>query len=203
MQIKCPICGAKLNANVPEGKDLSKITFTCPVCNVVSPLSGCERIVPKPARPVPPKPVDDPETRYEQKKQEDTPGYFVDERNGNIYRLRPGKYTVGRKTYESESRADIPIETVYNGILEKTFSRVHFYVNTVLGTDGIYHTYISNASNKDDIKLNGKILGRKEELGLQDGDKIYSGGVMLRFVKTAPASSSPSAGDDIEDGTII
>lgn len=207
MQIKCPICGAKLSANVPEGKDLSKITFTCPVCNVASSLAGCERITakPKPAAPKQPSPVEDPATRFEQGKAEDVPGYFVDERNGNVYRLKPGKFSVGRKTYESASKADIPIDTIYNGTLEKTFSRIHFFVNTVLGTDGIYHTYISNASNKDDIKLNGKVLGRMEELGLQDGDKVYSGGVMLRFVKPSPSASAPSrySGEDPEDGTII
>ncbi|MBQ9184396.1 MAG: FHA domain-containing protein [Bacteroidales bacterium] len=92
------------------------------------------------------------------------------------YHLKEGHNSVGRKPLNSEPRASVLIETN-----DKGFSRLHFNVDIVKACDGLWHCYISNASNVNKTFVNGIELCEGEKIALNEGDRIESSSTKLCF----------------------
>ena len=142
IRVKCPNCGKVLK--VKEEIASRNVKMKCPVCGIVEAVSAFEPYVP-PAKP---------ERNAEEDKtqiagfQNDTSGYFFDERTYLKYYIPDGKKSLfGRKSLQSESKADVPVDVNYPEGLDLGISRSHFWVESILSTDGKYHAYISNAQN--------------------------------------------------------
>ena len=195
IRVKCPNCGNVLKIN--EDIASKNIKIKCPVCGVANPASIFEPYVP-------PK---EEETTQIAELQNDTSGYFIDERTSFKYVVPDGKKSLfGRMTLQSPSKADVPIDVQYPEGLDKGVSRSHFWIESVLSSDGKYHVYISNAQNVNKTFINGSVLEDDNVIGLKDGGKVSCSNMVLRFVKPsapAPASSKKADSGDDEDGTLI
>ena len=166
IKIKCPNCGAVLGAaDDPSNANKSVL---CPNCKVRNRFSDFRRITP---------------VRKEEDETQivlsvrDSIGYLVDEKTGRSYSLKEGRSIIGRMTYKTPPKADIPIITEDMGL-----SRAHLFVEVIKGRDGKYHTYASNASNANDTFINGSKLESGDKIGLKNNDKISSSKTVLRFV---------------------
>lgn len=103
-------------------------------------------------------------------------GFLQNETDNQKYRLVEGLNLIGRKTYQQESLATIPIVTEDRG-----FSRKHLYIEVVKGTDGIFRHYAYNAANKNETRVNGSPLVEGDKVILHSGDKIESSKTTLIF----------------------
>lgn len=164
IRIKCPVCGAVLGVRqMPQNMDK---VVTCPNCQVANKFRDFKRFEPKP--------VDD-STQI----SADVKGFagkLVDIATKREYPLQEGVNLVGRMTYKTPPKADIPIETEDRG-----FSREHFFVKVIKGRDGFYHHYVYNASNANPTFVNDAILEEGDKPGLKSGDTIRSSETVLRF----------------------
>lgn len=164
IRIKCPNCGILLGMKAAP-QDADRL-IACPNCK--------EKKRFRDYRPVGVKPVSD-ETKIE-KGVRGSIGCLVDETTGKTYSLHEGENLIGRMTYKTPPKADVPIVTGDMGL-----SRAHLYIHVMKGRDGHYHHYISNASNVNPTYLNDSLLEEGEKVGLKDGDSIRSSETILRF----------------------
>ena len=164
IKIKCPNCGVLLGVKEPP-KDVEKI-ITCPNCKEKNKF--CDY------RPYVPKKVDD-ETEIALPVKESV-GQLVDTSTRRNYPLHEGVNLIGRMTYKTPPKADVPIVTEDLGL-----SRAHLYIQVMKGRDGHYHYYASNASNANPTYLNDKLLEEGDKVGLKSGDKIRTSETVLRF----------------------
>ena len=143
IRIKCPVCGAVLGVRqMPQNMDK---VVTCPNCQVANKFRDFKRFEPKP--------VDD-STQI----SADVKGFagkLVDIATKREYPLQEGVNLVGRMTYKTPPKADIP--------------------------DGFYHHYVYNASNANPTFVNDAILEEGDKPGLKSGDTIRSSETVLRF----------------------
>lgn len=166
MKIKCPNCGAILTVRCIPNMETKSVT--CIVCKMSNPFSKYSEV----------KEQDyDPEDTEVKKKvcrddgrEEDTESekevFLCDASTQKRYRLKEGLNLVGRKTYKSDSVADVPIETLVKG-----FSRSHFYVEVMLyDVDLKLKMYL--AKNKNETFVNSERIEKDERIMLQDGDVI-------------------------------
>jgi len=187
IRIKCPNCGAILT--VTDNPANAGKNVKCPNCAIRSKYEEFRRIA-EPER------CDDrTEIPGETNKPSDTPGKLRDEATGREYPLKEGTNLIGRMTYQSAPKASLPILTEDRGM-----SRAQFYIDTVMGRDGRYHSYIYNASNKNATSVNSEELQSSDKVGLKDGDIITVSHTKLQFVKSAKPAR-PSAASANQDGT--
>lgn len=166
IKIKCPFCGKILI--VADNPDYAGKKLKCPVCKESSVFEDFKRVVEH-------KTSDETEVNSGPKVSS---ANFVltDNLTGKCYKLRQGSNLIGRMTYKSAPKADVPIYTDDLG-----FSREHLYIEIVKGCDGIFHCYASNASNKNDTFINGELLPEDDKIGLENGDQIKSSSTSLVF----------------------
>ena len=167
IKIICPNCGTVLGAADDPANERKMVI--CPGCKVRNRFVDFKRLSPKP--------IDD--VTEIQMPTAGLPGSLVYEKSSKSYPLREGRNLVGRKPLREASDADIQIETSDRG-----FSRSHLYIDVMRGRDGRWHSYVSNADNKNETLINCKRLGKGEMIGLKDGDRICSSETVLRFVET-------------------
>jgi DNA repair protein RadC len=79
-------------------------------------------------------------------------------------------------TNQSPSVASVPIETDDRG-----FSRKHFYIEVVKGSNGVIRHYAYNAMNKNQTFINDLFLNSKDRVILHNGDIIHSANTTLIF----------------------
>lgn len=166
IKIKCPFCG-KILLVTDDPKNSGK-KLRCPACKEVSAYEDFKRVEEQ-------KVSDETEVNLGSKTSSASFS-LTDELTGKSYKLRQGRNLIGRMTYKSAPKADVPICTEDMG-----FSREHFYIEIVRGCDGIFHCYASNASNKNDTFINGELLPDEDKVGLENGDKIKSSSTTLIF----------------------
>lgn len=106
----------------------------------------------------------------------DSIGRLVDTATGRAYQLHEGINLIGRMTYKSPPKADIPIVTEDMGL-----SRAHLYIQVMRGRDGHFHHYAYNASNVNPTFLNDALLEGGDKVGLKPRDIIRSSETSLRF----------------------
>lgn len=167
IRIKCPNCGAVLGA-VDHPANAQKMVV-CPNCKVRNRFVDFKRVTPSK--------VDD-ETRMDMF-VEGPIGSLVDEKTHKEYPLKEGRNLVGRKPVRDVPKADIPIETDDKGL-----SRAHLYIDVIKGRDGRWHYYASNASNKNETRINGVKLEDDDRIGITHDDRITSSETTLRFEGT-------------------
>ena len=178
IRIKCPTCGAILTvADSPANVGKS---VKCPVCKekhqftdfkiMQTPEEDSDRTSLGMNIPTQDK------TQLPVKPSVVTFGYLVDEVHHRKYTLTSGINLIGRKTYQNDSVASIPIETD-----DLCFSRKHLYIEATKGPDGVIRHYAYNAANKNETTLNGTKLGDGDKLILHDSDVIRSGNTTLVF----------------------
>lgn len=165
LRIKCPNCGITLGMKAAP-QDIDKM-ITCPNCKVKNKFRDY--------RPVVAKPVSD-DTPIGGPVVKDAVGGLLDMTTGKSYSLHEGINLIGRMTYKSPPKADVPIVTEDMGL-----SRAHLYIQVLKGCDGHYHHYAYNASNANPTFLNDVLLEEGDKVGLKSGDKIQSSETVLRF----------------------
>ena len=193
IRIKCPNCGAILT--VTDNPANAGKNVKCPNCGIRSKYEEFRRIAS-------PEKCDDrtvvPGNKGEKGEKgevPDRPGRLRDEATGREYQLREGTNLIGRMTYQSAPKASLPILTDDRGM-----SRAQFYIDVMMGRDGHYHSYISNASNKNATLVNAEELQPSDKVGLKDGDIISVSHTKLQFVKPA-RTARPSAASANEEDT--
>lgn len=169
IKIKCPFCG-KILIVADDPKNSGK-KLRCPACKEASVYEDFKRVEEQ-------KVSDETEVNVGSKTSS-VSFSLTDELTGKSYILRQGRNLVGRMTYKSAPKADIPICTEDMG-----FSREHLYIEIVRGCDGIFHCYASNASNKNDTFINGELLPEGDKIGIENGDQIKSSTTTLVFRST-------------------
>ncbi len=169
IKIKCPFCGKILI--VADDPNNSGKKLRCPACKEASVYEDFKRVI---------------EQKVSDKTEVDlgaktSSAFFslTDKLTGKSYKLHQGRNLIGRMTYKSAPKADVPICTEDMG-----FSREHLNIEIVRGCDGIYHCYASNASNKNDTFINGELLPEGDKIGLENGDIIKSSSTTLVFRRT-------------------
>ena len=194
IKIKCPTCGKVLR--LQDAPSINAASFTCPVCKEKHIVGNCQRYAEQP------KPALSPgeETRYgyppmqqqggdetrigQQPRQggddetqmspasQPAAGALVD-CTGRTYHLRSGINTIGRKAASSAASIQIATE-------DRTMSRSHAIIevrNT--GRQSIH--VLRNGANKNPSYLNGSLIGRQDQLILNNGDRIKMGNTELTF----------------------
>ena len=133
IRIKCPVCGAILNAK--DDPSNVKKSVTCPNCKERRKFTEFKVIVPVAPAPVEAgqEPVADETQVCVRRRLELSPGYLLDKATGRSYPISAGEHVVGRKTSKSPSKADIAIETTDRGM-----SRLHLKLLCSLAQDGRY-----------------------------------------------------------------
>jgi len=201
IRVICPNCGKvlKLENNPAYKNKLIK----CPTCGVANPFTLFKPFVQQAKTE-----ADDMEdTTQIAKRQNDTSGYFVDDKTLLKYFIPDGEKSLfGRMTLQSPSKADVPIDVYYPEGLDKGISRSHFWIQSVFSADGLYHVYISNAKNVNRTYINGKVLDDGDVVGLKDGDTVSCSNMVLRYVKPSlsdKAASGSKGREDDEEGTIL
>lgn len=177
IRIKCPVCGAILNAK--DDPSNVKKSVTCPNCKERRKFTEFKIIVPTPPadRNQSEQPAD--ETQICVRRKETSPGYLLDKATGKCYPLPVGEHVVGRMTSKSPSKADIPIETTDRGM-----SRLHMRIRCFLAQDGRYHVSVSNAENKNPTLVNGEPLPDGDVVGIKHGDILTLCDTRLEYVGT-------------------
>ena len=178
VRIKCPVCGAILEADdnpANYGKNV-----TCPNCKTKNKFSSFPKLSSVPSH------VEDICTEVHGVVN-DTIGVLMDPLTGTIYPLKEGRNLVGRMTHNSPSIASVPISTE-----NRHMSRSHLYIDVIKGADGRYHAYASNASNQNETKINGVILEDDDRLSLKNQDKLSLSGTHLVYL-----------GSVVDDETVI
>ena len=177
IRIKCPFCGAVLEA--PDNPANYEKTVVCPNCKTKNKFKDFKRINGTLSG-------EDDVTEINRTTR-DTVGSLMELKTSRCYPLKEGINLIGRMTVKTPSVADIPIETQDMGM-----SRAHLYMEVVKGRDGFYHTYVYNAKNKNTTLINGVVLEDGDKIGLKHNDVITLNETKLRFLGTR-----------IDDGTII
>lgn len=172
IRIKCPVCGAILEA-VDDPANAEK-NVKCPNCLQRNRFKVFKRIVPAQA----PIASEDDDTQIASMRKESA-GYLLDRLTARRYPLKEGKQLVGRKPHKSPPRADIAIETTDQGM-----SREHLYIEVMAGRDGRYHVYVSNAKNQNPTEINGTRLADGDKVGIRHGDIIKLCDTQLIYVGT-------------------
>lgn len=173
IKIKCPFCGKILIVNDDPANAGKRLR--CPACKEASIFEDFKRVVEQ-------KVSDETEINMSHKTVSATFS-LTDKLTGKSYKLHQGRNLVGRMTYKTAPKADIPICTEDMG-----FSREHLYVEIVRGCDGVFHCYVSNASNKNDTFINGELLSGEDKIGLENGDQIKSSSTTLIFHRSESSS---------------
>ena len=177
IQIKCPVCGAILNAK-DDPSNVRK-SVTCPNCRERRKFTEFKVIVPVDPSPVDAgqEPVADETQVVLRRRPESSPGYLLDKATGQCYPIPAGEHFIGRKTSKSPSKADIAIETTDRGM-----SRLHLKVLCSLAQDGRYHVSVANAENKNPTLVNGERLVDGDVVGIKHGDILTLCETRLEFV---------------------
>ena len=198
IRVICPNCGKLLKVNNDPAFKNKKMK--CPTCGVSSPFISFK------AYALSERTVEEEKTQIAGL-QDDTSGYFIDEKTSLKYVIPDGKKSLfGRLSLQGVSPADVPIDLRYPEGLDKGVSRSHFWIHSILSSDGRYHIYISNAKNVNRTYINGSVLDEGDEVGLNNGDIVSCSNMVLRFVKPvklAPASSLQDRKGDDEDKTML
>lgn len=166
LQVKCPNCGAVLSIKVNSYEASVDKLLACAVCKTKNKLRDYKRYV---------KNEESDETHVHFSMKESV-GKLTDLATGLEYNLREGSNTIGRKTYNTESKASLPIKTDDMGV-----SRLHACLEVMKGRDGRYHVYISNMANKNRTFINDDLLENDDKIALQDGDIINASVTRLRY----------------------
>lgn len=166
LNVKCPHCGAVLSIKVNSYEASAEKILSCAVCKTKNKLRDYKIYVKK---------EQSDETHFQFAMKEDV-GKITDIATKKEYALREGSNTIGRKTYNSESKASLPIDTTDMGM-----SRLHASLDVMKGSDGKYHVFISNLSNKNATYINGELLENDDKIGLKDGDIIKTSKTELRY----------------------
>lgn len=164
IKIKCPNCGVLLGVKEAP-KDPDKVV-TCPNCKEKNKFRDFRQVESRPVQ-------DETEIATGTK---DSLSQLVDTKTRRRYPLHEGVNLIGRMTYKSPPKADVPIVTEDLGL-----SRAHLYIQVMRGRDGLYHYYAYNASNANPTYLNDALLEEGDKVGLKTGDKIKSSETVLRF----------------------
>lgn len=172
IRIKCPVCGAILE--VLDDPANAEKNVKCPNCQQRNKYKDFKRIIPSPAPVV----SENDETQIASMKK-DLAGYLLDRLTGRRYPLREGKQLVGRKPHKSTPKADIPIETTDQGM-----SREHLFIEVMVGRDGRYHVYVSNAKNQNPTEINGNRLADGDKISIRHGDVIKLCDTQLIYLGT-------------------
>ena len=172
VRIKCPVCGAILEA-VDDPSNAEK-NVKCPNCQQRNKFKDFKRIVQAPV----PVPSENDETQIASMRN-DSVGYLLDRVTSRRYPLREGKQLVGRKPHKTPPKADIPIETTDQGM-----SREHLYIEVMAGRDGRHHIYVSNAKNQNPTEINGNKLADGDKVGIRHGDVLKLCDTQLIYVST-------------------
>lgn len=173
IRIKCPVCGAILNAK-DDPSNIRK-SVTCPNCRERRKFTEFKIINPAAGVAVQETASDD--TQVCVRGRESSPGYLLDKTTGKSYPLTPGDHIAGRKTSKSPSRADIAIETTDRGM-----SRLHMKLLCAIAQDGRYHVSVSNAENKNPTLVNGIPLLDGDVVGIKNGDILTLCETRLEYV---------------------
>ena len=177
IRIKCPVCGAILNAK-DDPSNVRK-SVTCPNCRERRKFTEFKVIVPVDPSPVDAgqEPVADETQVVLRRRPESSPGYLLDKATGQCYPIPAGEHFIGRKTSKSPSKADIAIETTDRGM-----SRLHLKILCSLAQDGRYHVSVANAENKNPTLVNGERLIDGDVVGIKHGDVLTLCETRLEFV---------------------
>lgn len=180
IKVKCPFCG-KILIVADDPANMGK-KLRCPVCKESSVYEDFKRVAG-------PEVSDATQVIFV---SESTPVTFIlkDKTTGYKYSLNLGRNLIGRMTYKSKPKADVPIKTKDMG-----FSREHLFIEIVKGCDGVFHCYAVNASNKNDTFINGEKLHDSDKMAIKDGDQIKSSLTTLVFECSGVAA--------FDDGTKI
>lgn len=192
LKVKCPKCGKIFIIADQPGID-SK-TFTCLVCQTRS-LIGQNRFVPQQRQPsllgeetqygpISGRGITSEDTQYAETLGKNGKETIVDSLNklaclidnsGKNYRLNIGINTIGRKANSSTATVQIAVE-------DKYMSRNHAVVE-VRNVGGQIIYIVKNGANKNPSYLNGSLIGEKDQLILNDGDRLKLGYTELTFKK--------------------
>ena len=176
IRIKCPVCGAILNAK-DDPSNIRK-NVTCPNCKERQKFTEVKVIVPvTPSAGGVGQETASDDTQVCVRGRESSPGYLLDKTTGKSYPLTPGDHIAGRKTSKSPSRADIAIETTDRGM-----SRMHMKILCAIAQDGRYHVSVSNADNKNPTLINGEPLLDGDVVGIKHGDIITLCETRLEYI---------------------
>lgn len=182
IKIKCPTCGKVLR--LQDAPNIDAAFFTCPVCKEKHIVGKCQRYVEQP-NPIAPS---GDETQYvgasaQQSGSDETRigsspiasvGMLVDNK-GATYQLCSGINTIGRKAVSSSASVQIATD-------DRTMSRSHAIIE-VRNAGGQTLHILRNGANKNPAYLNGSVIGQKDQLILNNGDRIKMGNTELTFKK--------------------
>lgn len=178
VRIKCPVCGVILEAEDNPANNEKYVT--CPNCKTRNKFSAFPKV-----RPVS---SSSPEDCTEIKAvTDDAIGALVDPETGRKYPLKEGRNLIGRMTHSAPSPASVPISTD-----NRRMSRSHLFIDVIRGADGRYHAYASNASNRNETRINGVLLEQEDKLSLKHQDRLSLSGTDLIYL-----------GSRVNDETVI
>ena len=183
IRIKCPVCGAILNAK-DDPSNVRK-SVTCPNCKERRKFTEFKVIIPTPVAEANGQDAPADETQVCIRGKESSPGYLLDKATGKSYPIPVGESVVGRMSSKMPSKADIPIMTTDRGM-----SRLHMKVLCSLAQDGRYHVSVANAGNKNPTLVNGVTLLDGDVVGIKHGDILTLCETLLEYV-----------GNSVEDKT--
>ena len=179
VRIKCPVCGVILEAE-DNPANYGKFV-TCPNCKTRNKFSAFKTVL-----PVSSSPSVDSETEI-RAFTDDTVGALLDPETGRKYPLKEGRNLIGRMTHNTPSQASVPISTD-----NRRMSRSHLFIDVIRGADGRYHAYASNASNRNETRINGNHQEKDDKLSLKHQDRLSLSGTELIFL-----------GSRVNDETVI
>ena len=196
IKIKCPTCGKVLR--LQDAPNIDAAFFTCPVCKEKHIVGKCQRYVEQPKSIAPTgdetqyggvymQHLGGDETRMASEVRQEycdetciggtstaRVGMLVDNK-GASYQLCSGINTIGRKATSSSASVQIATD-------DRTMSRSHAIIEVRNAGGQILHI-LRNGANKNPSYLNGSVIGQKDQLILNNGDRIKMGNTELRFKK--------------------
>lgn len=183
IKIKCPFCGAVLNAKNQPGIETK--TVKCVKCKQINKFTNFKRLQPVVSgaptkRPIQPEELTTEKTLYGpmEHRTEESPLGIVRLLGRNItYQLKAGKNTIGRKC--SSSDADFQIDTGSSRLM----SRQHLQIEAVKkGAKGYVHYASLCRDNINTTAINGEpLLYKVDQIILNPGDMINLPDAELRF----------------------
>lgn len=193
IKIKCPTCGKVLR--LQDAPNINAASFTCPVCEEKHVVGKCQRYVEQPKPMV----SSGDETRYggasarqggDETRIGSQPqcggsdetrigsasspavGVLMDNM-GRTYQLRLGINTIGRKAASSPASVQIATD-------DRTMSRSHAVIDVSHAGGKTIHI-LRNGANKNPSFLNGSLIGQRDQLILNNGDRIKMGNTEMTF----------------------
>jgi len=169
MVVECPKCNVKKTIKVNEELRGKKISFTCKTENCKEKV-----IVQIPINP----PVDNNRKTVilNTKASYSTASLFhINESGEKIkkYKISNGTNLIGRKS--SEKKVDIAIDTD-----DKFVSRMHCTITTT-NTGDKKNFILKDYQSRNDTYINNQLLGKEEEIYLQNHDIIQIGKTKLKL----------------------